>query len=230
MKPPPRINRALRNPPQTAPMFFTKGSCMQTAKRDILDVFQKRPLAVTATHTVLGSPRRQEAEHFIRDVFTRRYDARVTTFAPNLILLEQAERVIAAAGWRAASGETLFLERYLDHPIERAMAELADQPVRRERIVEVGNLAADKNGASVHVILNLATFLDRLGYEWVVFTATRELIGIFARLGLPLLALAPADPARLGGEAADWGRYYETQPIVVAGKIRLGLERAGRRT
>ena len=62
----------------------------------------------------------------------------------------------------------------------------------------------------------------------MVFTATRELIGIFRKLGLPLLALAPADPARLPEPVDDWGSYYESNPIVVAGRIRLGLERAQR--
>lgn len=121
--------------------------------------------------------------------------------------------------------DTLFLERYLDMPIETAMAQLAGQPVKRERIVEVGHLASEKHGSSIQVILALAEHLARQGHEWVVFTATRELLGIFSRLGLPLLALAPADAARLGQAAASWGRYYETRPVVVAGKIRMGLER-----
>lgn len=108
------------------------------------------------------------------------------------------------------------------------MADLAHQRVRREEIVEVGNLAAEKPGGTVQVVLALAAHLDRLGYKWVVFTATRELIGIFNRLGLPLLALAAADPGRLGeAAAATWGRYYDTQPIVVAGRIRMALERIG---
>ena len=64
----------------------------------------------------------------------------------------------------------------------------------------------------------------------MVFTATRELISIFNRLGLPLLALAPADPARLGEAASTWGRYYDTQPVVVAGRIRMALERSRRRS
>lgn len=199
---------------------------MPTVKRDLLD---SRPAAVVATHCVAGSPRREEAESFIHDVFAQCYGADVTAFAPNLLLLEQNHRVIAAAGWRAASTETLFLEHYLDMPIESAMARLAHQPVQRERIVEVGNLASDRRGGSIHAIVTLADCLDRQGYEWVVFTATRELIGIFSRLGLPLLALAPADPARLGETAKAWGRYYDTHPVVVAGKIRLALDRIGRR-
>jgi hypothetical protein len=199
---------------------------MPLAKRD---VFETCTDAVTAIHVGADSARRTETESFIRAVFARHYGADVSAFAPNLMLLEQAGRTIAATGWRGAGAESLFLERYLDTPIEAALARLAGHPVRRERIVEVGNLAAEKHGSSLHVILGLGEYLDRQGYEWVVFTATRELVGIFARLGLPLLALASADPARLGAEARAWGSYYDTAPIVVAGRIRLGLERGGRR-
>lgn len=183
---------------------------------------------VIATHIDATSARRSEVEAFIGNVFARHYGARVSAFAPNLMLLEEQGRIVAATGWRSARSENLFLERYLDSPIEQAMAQLADQYVERERIVEVGNLAAEKSGGSLHVILALASHLDRLGYEWVVFTATQELVGIFSRLGLPLLALAKADPARLGKEAQAWGSYYATEPIIVAGRIRLAIERLGR--
>lgn len=183
----------------------------------------RRPLP-TVRHTVVGAPQRMAAESFIADIFRRHYGAEVRSFAPNLMLLEDAGRIAAAAGWRCAGEDRLFLETYLDEPIEAAVARLAGQPVRREAIVEVGNLAADRAGGSVDVILNLARHLDRLGYEWVAFTATSELIGIFRRLGLPPLALAPADPDRLGADAADWGSYYDSRPIVVAGRIALALE------
>lgn len=198
---------------------------MQTAKRD---VFQSRSNPPTVTHSAVDSPRRKETEAFIRMIFARHHGAQVSSFAPNLLLLEEQQRVVAATGWRAARSDVLFLEHYLDQPIEEAMAQLANQRVSRERIVEVGHLAAEKAGGTVQVVMALATHLDRLGYEWVVFTATRELIGIFTRLGLPLLALAPADPARLGDAAGAWGHYYDSQPIVVAGRIRMAIERIGR--
>jgi hypothetical protein len=199
---------------------------MQPARRD---VFASRFDAVTVTHHAVGSPRRAETEAFIRRIFARHHDAELSSFMPALLLIEQHERIVAATGWRGAEAEALFLERYLDQPIEEVMAKLADRPVRRERIVEVGNLAAEKSGGTLQVVMALATYLDSLGYEWVVFTATRELIGIFSRLGMPLLALAPADPARLGEQAGSWGRYYETQPVVVAGRVRMAIERISRR-
>lgn len=192
------------------------------------DPFTFRPAAIVTTHVGPDSPRRAHAEAFVREVFARRYGANLSTFAPNLLLLEAGEHITAAVGWRAAASGPLFLEHYLDRPIEVEMASRAARPVRRPRIVEVCNLAADRPGSSPRVVVALASLLDRLGYEWVVFTATQELVRIFTRLGLPLLALAPADPARLGAAAGEWGCYYDTQPIVVAGKIRLGLARAGR--
>jgi hypothetical protein len=198
---------------------------MQTAQRKL---FQSRPTSVSMTQVEEDSPRRGEIEAFIREVFARHYDARVTAFAPHLLAYEQQGRVVAAAGWRDASREPLFLEHYLDSPIEVLLTHLFDRSVARERIVEVGNLASEKPGGSLDIILDLAARLDRLGYEWVVFTATRELIGMFARLGLPLLVLNKADPARLGADAAAWGRYYDTGPIVVAGRIRIGLDRMGK--
>jgi len=188
--------------------------------------FQARQRGMTVRHTVIGSPRRAEAESYIADVFRRHYDAAVSSFAPNLMLVESADRIAAAAGWRCAADEPLFLETYLDAPIEQAISKLAGRPVDRSKIVEVGNLAADGRGGGIDVILTLAAHLDRLGFEWVVFTATNDLISIFRRLGLPPLALAPADPERLGDAAAAWGSYYSTNPIVVAGRIRLALEKA----
>jgi len=199
---------------------------MQTARRD---VFDSQCEAITVTHAGTALPRREQAESFIRTVFARHHAADVTSFAPNLMLFEQERRIVAACGWRPAAAEALFLECYLEQPIEQAMAGLAQQPVRREEIVEVGNLAAEKPGGTIQVVLRLTAHLDRLGYKWLVFTATRELIGILNRLGLPALALAPADPQRLGEAAGTWGSYYSTQPIVVAGRIRTALARVGRR-
>jgi hypothetical protein len=191
----------------------------------IRNALRLRHETLTVTHTVTGSPQRQEVERFIHATYHKHYGADVTHFAPNLMVLQRRERIVAAAGWRCAADDQLFLERYLDMPIDVAVATLAGHPVDRKRIVEVGNLAAGRAGGSVDVILALARHLDALGYEWVVFTATRELIGIFRKLGVPPLALAPANPGRLGDGASAWGSYYDNEPIVVAGRIRLALDK-----
>lgn len=195
---------------------------MKNAQRKI---FQAPVQTISARHVGQHSPDRQEAEDFIKRVFANRYNANVTTFTPDLMVLEQRGAIVAAAGWRSAKASTLFLERYLDTPIEQAMAHLAPAPISRARIVEVGHLAAQRPGSSIYLFRALASYLHAQGFEWVASTATQELVGIFSRLGLPPLALAAANPERLNGQADNWGSYYDTQPIVAAGKIKSALQR-----
>lgn len=178
-------------------------------------------------HTLsANSPHRDACERFIQRVFAQRYDAKVTCFAPEMVALEQKGVLCAAAGWRDAQEGALFLERYLDEPAETLISHLAGHNLSRDRIVEISNLAATLPGGGVRLLLNLAEQLDKRGYEWVIFTATQELIGLFTRLGWPPLVLASADPARLGEEAFEWGRYYDTRPVVVAGRLSQALAAA----
>lgn len=179
---------------------------------------------VHATH-----PSRAQFEEFIAARFGRAYGARVAHFLPHLLgVRDGLGRWQGAAGYGAAEGARLFLEQYLEHPVEQALAEKLGRPLARHGIVEVGNLAAVSAGMARLLIPQLARHLHRLGYRWVVFTATRALRNSFLRLGLRPLPLAPADPARLPDGGASWGAYYEQEPMVMAGKIALGLA-AGRR-
>lgn len=198
---------------------------MPAVQRTLLS--SKTELLQTSHHGP-DAPRRAEIEGFIRRIFAEHYGATVPSFAPELFALEQGERLTAAAGWRGAGAERLYLENYLDAPIEQAVSQIAQRTIARDRIVEVGNLAAVKPGSSIAFIVRMARHFERLGFEWVVFTATEELIRIFGRVGLPLIALAPADPARVGADALQWGRYYDTQPVVVTGRIRIASERIGK--
>ena len=175
------------------------------------------------THTIGGTPHRAAVERFIADVFGARYNALLERFPSNLVSLERQTRIVAAAGWRSAGAESLFLEAYLDEPAEAAISRVAGAPVARHEIVEVAHLASVRPGAGTELIPELACFLHALGFSWVIFTATRELRELLARIGLPQLALVAAEPARLGADAAAWGSYYDTTPLVVAGPIRLAL-------
>jgi hypothetical protein len=170
-------------------------------------------------------PLRAECEQFIGTRFFAAYAARVTRFSPYLLGLRDAlGHFCAAVGYTPAEGRRLYLEQYLDAPVEQL---LAPRGVARHSIVEVGHLAASTAGLGRALIPLLAQHLHRLGYLWVVFTATRELRNAFARLGLTPLELAVAEPARLPDGGARWGSYYEHAPVVVAGRIALGVT-AGR--
>lgn len=162
-------------------------------------------------------------ETFIRERFATRYGARIRHFMPTLLQLEDAHGVrVGAVGLRSAAAEPLFLERYLDRPVEVEIARRSCTPVARSQIVEVGNLAARGAGHGRLLIVALTSLLASQGYDWVVFTGTSELLNSFGRLDLGPLRLADADPARMGDERADWGSYYDSQPQVMAGSVGRG--------
>lgn len=169
---------------------------------------------------------RATVEGFIRDCFADRYGARVHHFMPTLLqLVDGAGTLQAAIGVRDAAAEPLFLERYLDRPAEAEIGRHHGLVPARDRIVEVGNLAARGAGHARLLIVALTALLVAEGYDWVVFTGTPEVLNSFRRLDLAPLPLGAADPARMGDELAEWGSYYDTRPQVMAGNIRSGHER-----
>ena len=184
------------------------------------------PLRVHLPH----DPQRGTVEDFIRGVYARRYGARVPAFAPVLVSLSDADgEIVAAAGYRSAAAGPLFLERYLDQPVEDALAPHARRLLARRDVVEIGHLAAGRPGAGRRLMFLLGPHLAQQRFRWAVATLTQELRLMMTRMGIAPLALASADPAVLGGDAADWGTYYEHQPVVLAGEIQQSLRRLARR-
>ena len=174
-----------------------------------------------------GSARRAALEQFVRQRFEQQHGARIRHFMPCLFSLEnQAGQLLGAVGVRSAGSGPLFLERYLDEPIQNAIgARLGHTEPGRDELVEVGNLAADSPGAARLLIVALTDLLVALGFRWVTFTGTATLLNSFQRLGLAPIALGEADPARMGEELVDWGRYYDSRPWVMAGDIHGGHQR-----
>jgi hypothetical protein len=176
-----------------------------------------------------GQPGRPEVEDFIGGVYARRYGATVHHFAPVLVGLHDADGAItAAAGYRSAGDGPLFLERYLDAPVDMVLARHAARPPARPEIVEIGHLAAGRAGAGRRLMLLLGPHLAQRRFRWAVCTLTRELRQMMLRLGVTPLALGAADPSALGDEAAAWGSYYAHEPVVLAGEVQPALRRLAR--
>ena len=170
-----------------------------------------------------GDAQRAAFERFIRQRFDEAHGARISSFMPDLFGLHDARQQLSAVcGARVAVEQPLFLEQYLVAPVEQTIARLAERPVVRDEIVEVGNLASISAGSARMIIVIMTCLLARRGLQWVVFTGAASLINSFHRLGLEPLRLCPADPAVLGEQRRDWGQYYEQRPQVFAGSIQLG--------
>jgi hypothetical protein len=163
-------------------------------------------------------------ERFIAGSYEKAYGAHVTHYADYLVGLRNASGAWAAGlGYTPTGREPLFIEQYLDQPVEDAIGSILSVPVERDQIVEVGNLAACASGAARHIIAAMGVLLHELNRTWVVFTSTRALLNSFDRLEVATITLARADPARLPDGGASWGSYYDTDPQVMTANIPLGL-------
>lgn len=176
-----------------------------------------------------GDAGRAGLEAFIATTFLANYGARIRHFSDVLVGFRGADGAwTAGLGYSLAGAEPLFLEHYLDGPVEAEIAARLGRPVVRGEIVEVGNLAASHAGAARALIIGTTTLLHNMGLHFVTFTATTSLLNSFSRLQLRPQVLAPADPARLPEGGRDWGTYYATQPQVMFGDIRYGYTELAR--
>jgi hypothetical protein len=172
----------------------------------------------------VGARERPLVERFIRFGFERAYGARLVRLMPALMALRREGDTVAACGLRAADGEKLFLEAYLDQPIEVVLSRAAEMSLGRADIVEVGNLVISRAGFARSLIVHLTAHLHATGPAWVVFTAVPALRNNFKRLGVPLVTLAAADGNRLPSAArAEWGDYYRQTPMVTAVRVEAAF-------
>jgi hypothetical protein len=164
------------------------------------------------------APERAELEQFIRVVFRRAYGARIRHFMPQLMALRDAAgQLLAVCGLRHAAAGPLFLETYLDQPVEVAITTRSQQAVERADIVEVGNLAVAEPGVAPHLLASVSHYLHGTQAEWAVFTAIPVLRNSLVRLNMPLEVLGEAGlDAIAPDERPDWGSYYDKRPQVMA--------------
>jgi hypothetical protein len=137
---------------------------------------------------------------------------------PHLVSLrDENGDLVAAFGLRKANESPLFLEQYLDAPVENVLSRRFNTTLDRTQITEIGNLAvSNPRNAGVLIAHVIQHSLD-LGIEWAVATAHHSLQNGLVKAGRDVYAIQAADPAQLNPtELASWGSYYHNSPQVVA--------------
>ncbi len=168
---------------------------------------------------------RREAEALIQKVFLQQHQAEIHYFLPELLSLRCAGSLTAALGMQSASHGALFLEQYLPEPIEQVLSAQTGQSVRREQILEIGNLVSVRPGSSLLLMVALSELIAASRFRWVTFTATSEVQSLLTKLHYQPLLLAAASADKLQ-QPDSWGAYYQKQPKVMAGFALPAIESA----
>ncbi len=161
-------------------------------------------------------------QDFARRLYRRHHGAEISpTYLSWRTINGIDDRLLAVLGYRSAGEGPLFLERYLDRAIEDRVSAAIGTRVLRERIVEIGCLAALPSGALPKLWELTAVALSE-PFDVAVATLTAPLRTQFRRIGLPVVELEAADQTKAGATADDWGRYYAARPVVCMGRIAEG--------
>jgi len=134
-------------------------------------------------------------------------------------------QILACTGYQPAAEGPLFLEQYLDEPVEDCLQRLTHKPVSREQIVEIGGFAVSHKRHALPFMLQLAPTLADFGFKTVVCTVTRPMQGCLRKLGIVSTLLADANPSRVDISNNAWGTYYDSKPVVLAGDIGINIAR-----
>lgn len=196
---------------------------MSTQQHNLLTADESRALIekykdLNISFSGPGAEDRPELERFVYNSFKLNYAAQVKHFMPLLVSLRNTKgELIAVCGFRNAGLERLFLEAYLDGPIDAVLSSMSGHKVAREDVVEVGNFASFPPGMSRHMIPLLAAYIRAIGAKWMVFTAIPKISNAWKRLGVDLIRVSKASKERLARDCREeWGSYYDACPYVVA--------------
>lgn len=161
---------------------------------------------------------RAEIEQFIADIFFQVCGAKVRFFLPTLMSLRDLDgRLIAACGIRNAGAERLYLENYMDKPVEQVLSERTGSTVLRSDIVEIGNYSVAEMGISRQLSAAIFDQLHATSKQWAVFTAVQLVRNALLKLNIVPEILCDADIKHLPlAEQSEWGSYYEQNPQVMA--------------
>ncbi|MAY42362.1 MULTISPECIES: thermostable hemolysin [unclassified Neptuniibacter] len=176
---------------------------------------------------VTNPQNKERVRQFAEARFKAAYGAEVNDFLPNVLaLLDSQHAIKASAGYQSADASRLYLEHYLNQSVEESIAHsLNIKAPQRSEILEVGNLASSSPGSTRRLILNLACHFEKLGYRWLAITATPHVRNSFEKLniGFNLYPIAKAEAEAVKHTDSSWGNYYDHNPEVYVGDIRLGI-------
>jgi len=172
-----------------------------------------------------GTPVWRESATLVSKVFMTNFGARVVPDPDQFIAYmgqddDGRDEVEACIGISFVEKGPVFVERYLDAPIQDVLSAAAGQEVRREQVLQLGSVASIRNLAGAEIYRAMPLIQTCLGRSYAVMTMTNRSAALAKRLGLISHPLCEADGTRLGAEElADWGTFYDQRPSVRWGRL-----------
>lgn len=187
-----------------------------------------RLFSILPTHTFglydQNSERRGDAEQAVKRIFRQVYNADIGDFSTLLLTAEREHEIDAVIGLRHAGQTSLFLESYMDKPIEQVLEQQHNLNISRDKFIEIGNLVATRSGTSRQLFIMLAFALAEADVEWVSFTATTQVEQLLRKLHLEPTVICKAQHRAVVNGDSSWGTYYDDPPSVCYGNVKQAIQ------
>ena len=164
---------------------------------------------------------RRSLEHFIQEKYQQVHQATVSSFSSTLFAGYHGAEMQVVIGMQHLNQFNAFLEQYRDEPVE---SKLSQTQVSRDKVVEIGNLAALDMDKAKLMVAFLVFHLSQQRIEWAVCTGTAAVRYVLQQMGLRFHVLEKADPQVLGEAQRLWGSYYQQKPYVLAIDVAEALQ------
>ena len=159
---------------------------------------------------------------FTNKQFERWFSSHLEEFHPFILSFWSNNEIQAVVGFRAAVVGPLFLEQYLDEPVEVVL------DTDRKFMVEIGGFAAVNRAVALPLMRHAADSLQQAGFTTAVCTANRPIRSCLRKFGIEFAEIGVANPEFVGESRTSWGSYYKSEPKVIAGDIATGVAAMGR--
>jgi len=167
---------------------------------------------------------RRSLENFIREKYQQVHQAKISTFSSTLFAGYHGAEMQVVIGMQHLNQAYAFLEQYLDEPVENTLSKLSQTQISRDKVVEIGNLAALDMDKAKLMAAFLVFHLSQQRIEWAVCTGTAAVRYVLQQMGLRFHVLEKADPQVLGKAQHLWGSYYQQKPYVLAIDVAEALQ------
>src|SRR5690606_22854103 len=148
---------------------------------------------------------RRSLENFIREKYQQVHQAKISTFSSTLFAGYHGAEMQVVIGMQHLNQAYAFLEQYLDEPVENTLSKLSQTQISRDKVVEIGNLAALDMDKAKLMAAFLVFHLSQQRIEWAVCTGTAAVRYVLQQMGLRFHVLEKADPQVLGKAQHLWG-------------------------
>ncbi len=161
------------------------------------------------------NPDHDVVEDYIYRSFKKKYSANVKYSFPYVLTLNYKKRICAAAGIRLAESGPLFLERYLQYPVEQETGMCFKTAVRRESIVELSNIISVWRGNNKLLLMLLIDLLHKVNREWLLLLSNREVEDALKKINFTTIRLSDISAKILNGEKEQWGSYFNDNSRII---------------